>query len=115
VQPLCDCDFGRWRGLRLNEVLAAESSNAEQWLADLSAAPHGGESLAAVHHRASTWLAGLPARRGSTVAITNAVVIRHLVVEVLAAPPESFWRIDVPPLSCVELASNGKRWVLRTS
>ncbi len=27
----------------------------------------------------------------------------------------SFWRIDVLPLSCVELTSNGTHWALRAT
>jgi hypothetical protein len=38
-----------------------------------------------------------------------------LMLIVLEAPPSGFWRIDVLPLSCVEFASNGARWALRTT
>jgi broad specificity phosphatase PhoE len=115
VPALGECDFGRWRGLRLHEVHADEPAALDIWFKDQSAAPHGGESLRSVGQRARRWLAGLPVQAGQIIAITNSIVIRHLMLIVLEAPPSGFWRIDVLPLSCVEFASNGARWALRTT
>jgi len=115
VRELAECDFGRWRAQRLRDVHAREPSALEAWFADLSAAPHGGESLQAVGDRARGWLNSLLTHQGHVVAVTNSIVIRQLILSVLEAPASSFWRIDVIPLSCVELSSNGLRWVLRTA
>ena len=113
LPELADCGFGRWRGQRLHEVQAREPAALETWLSDLSAAPHGGDSLQGVGERALGWLDGLLTEQGQIIAITNSIVIRWLIVGVLEAPSRSFWRIDVTPLSCVELATNGIRWSLR--
>jgi broad specificity phosphatase PhoE len=115
AEDLGECDFGRWRGLRLHEVNAKEPQALEAWFKDPAAIPHGGESIQNVGNRAKQWLDNLTAQSGHVVAITNSVVIRQLIVRVLEAPASSFWRIDVTPLSCVDLASNGARWSLRTA
>jgi len=57
---LRDWELGRWRGSTLDEVAAAEGDAVASWLADPSAAPHGGESLAALLGRVSEWLDGVP-------------------------------------------------------
>jgi len=116
VPELGDCDFGRWRGKRLHEVNAEEPAALENWFQDLSAAPHGGESVRSVGDRATRWLRSVSTEQsGRVIAITNSIVIRQLVLNVLEAPASSFWRIDVLPLSCVELTSNGARWALRVT
>jgi broad specificity phosphatase PhoE len=115
VPELGECDFGRWRGLRLQEVNAKEPAALETWFKDLSAAPHGGESLRSVGDRAHRWLKSLLGHSGHVIAVTNSIVIRQLILNVLEAPASSFWRIDILPLSCVELASNGTRWALRAT
>jgi broad specificity phosphatase PhoE len=61
----------------------------------------------------SDWLADRLRDDGHTVAVTHAAVIRAAVIGVLDAPPQSFWRIDVEPLSRVDLRSDKRRWVLR--
>jgi broad specificity phosphatase PhoE len=47
------------------------------------------------------------------IAVTHAAVIRAAVIGVLGAPPQSFWRIDVEPMSLVDLRSDKRRWALR--
>ena len=114
VHPtLRDCDYGLWRGRRLADIQAAHPAEVAVWLSDLDAAPHGGESLLALMRRVSDWLADRLRDDGHTVAVTHAAVIRAAVIGVLDAPPQSFWRIDVEPLSRVDLRSDKRRWVLR--
>jgi broad specificity phosphatase PhoE len=114
VHPaLCDCDYGCWRGRRLADIQAAHPAEVAAWLSDLDAAPHGGESLLALMRRVSDWLADRQQDDGHTIAVTHAAVIRAAVIGVLGAPPESFWRIDVAPMSVVDLRSDKRRWVLR--
>ena len=50
---------------------------------------------------------------GHTIAVTHAAVIRAAVVTALGAPAQSFWRIDIEPLSRIALRSDNRRWVLR--
>jgi broad specificity phosphatase PhoE len=66
--PLGDCDYGRWRGLAAKDVARREPEAFAAWLGDAAAAPHGGESLAALIERTGTWLHGSLAREGATLA-----------------------------------------------
>ncbi|MET0237587.1 MAG: histidine phosphatase family protein [Kibdelosporangium sp.] len=108
VEPaLADLDFGAWRGQTLGEV--ADTS----WLTDLNAAPHGGESVHDLLARVGTWLDGLRGLGERVAAVTHPAVIRAAVVHVLSAPAQSFWRIDVVPLSYTQLSHRGSHWTLR--
>ncbi|WP_068924000.1 histidine phosphatase family protein [Planobispora rosea] len=107
---LADCDYGRWRGMTLAEVEAAEPEALAAWLTDPAAAPHGGETILGLIDRVAGWLAGTAP--GRTVAVTHPAVIRAAVVHALAAPARSFWRVDVAPLARVTLTGRDGRWRL---
>ena len=114
VHPaLRDCDYGHWGGRRLADVQAAHPSEVAIWLSDPAAAPHGGESLLALMLRVSDWMADRLHEDGHTIAVTHAAVVRAALIGVLAAPPQSFWRIDVEPMSLLDLRSDKRRWALR--
>jgi broad specificity phosphatase PhoE len=116
VHPaLRDCDYGHWGGRRLADIQAAHPAELAIWLSDLSAAPHGGESLLALMLRVSDWVADRLHDDGHTIAVTHAAVVRAAIIGVLGAPPEAFWRIDAAPMSVVDLRSDKRRWVLRVS
>jgi len=115
VPALDDWDVGRWRGLALDDVEAAEPEAVMAWLTDPAANPHGGESVEDLLARVGRWLDGLGAESPRVVAVTHAAVIRAAVVHALGARPESFWRIDVPPLSRTELRGRDGRWTLRST
>jgi broad specificity phosphatase PhoE len=110
---LRDCDYGRWSGRRLANVHVEDPHAIAAWRADPAAAPHGGESLAAVLERVGVWLDDCVTGSGKSVAVTHASVIRAAIVHVLDAPAHAFWRIDVAPLSMLDLGSDGTRWNLR--
>jgi broad specificity phosphatase PhoE len=111
---LRNCDFGRWTGLRFQQLLLREPRKLVRWMRDPSSAPHGGESIPQVLERVAAWIHERSRDPGHTVAITHAVVIRAAIVHVIHAQVPSFWRIDVLPLSRTELRTNGRRWVLRS-
>ncbi|MET9734825.1 histidine phosphatase family protein [Streptomyces sp. NPDC006458] len=110
---LRDLEMGRWYGLTPEEVSAGDPAGFAAWLGDPRAAPHGGESVADVCARVTAWLDALPSDAGRVVAVVEQAVARAAVVHALAAPPESFWRVDVPPLSAVRLTGRAGRWNLR--
>lgn len=111
IEPaLRDCDFGRWRGVRIGDVQTAEPQALQAWLDDPQAAPHGGESVAQLGERVAAWMATLETAPGSIVAITHPFVIRAALTRVLNSP--AFNVIDVEPLAAIELWFNG-RWRLR--
>lgn len=110
---LRELDFGQWGGRDLRDIAAQTPDAAALWLHDSDAAPHGGESRAALQNRVAAWLGEQVTGRGHTLCITHASVIRAAVLHALAAPADAFWRLDIEPLSRTELRSDGRRWALR--
>jgi broad specificity phosphatase PhoE len=109
---LRDCDYGRWRGLALEDVALREPNGFAAWLGDPAAAPHGGESLAGLIERIGVWLAQSLGRDDGTLAITHASVVRAAIVGALGAGSSAFWRIDVAPVWLVRLSGHDGRWNL---
>lgn len=110
VEPrLADLDCGRWRGRELCDISPPE---LETWLADPGQAPHGGESVVELVQRVALWLTQA-GDLGRAVAVTHPAVIRAAVLVALGAPPKSFWRIDVAPVSRTVLHHRGGSWTLR--
>jgi broad specificity phosphatase PhoE len=109
---LSDCDYGRWRGLAAKDVARREPDAFAAWLGDPAAAPHGGESLAALIERTGAWLTQSVAREGATLAVTHASVVRAAIVNALGGDPSAFWRIDVAPLALARLSGRDGRWNL---
>ena len=109
---LRDCDYGAWAGRSFDEVHAREPDAASTWLREPAATPHGGESIAAVIRRVGQWLADERARRQRVIVVTHPAVIRAAIVHAIEAAPQSFWRIDIAPLSVTRLGSLGGRWNL---
>lgn len=109
---LADWHLGDWRGRTLDEVATQAPAAVAAWLADPDAAPHGGESLAALVGRVAQWLVGRDGD-GHTVAVTHAAVVRAAVIATLGAPAAGFWRIDVAPLTATVLRGGPSRWTVR--
>ncbi len=107
---LADLDAGRWRGLGLDAVDPAELAI---WLTDPQAAPHGGESVVGLLTRVRGRLDTLAPTGQHVTAVTHPAVIRAAVLLTLDAPPKSFWRIDIAPLSRTVLHNRGHAWTLR--
>ncbi len=114
-ERLRDCDFGRWTGRKLSQVIVREPRKLMSWMSNPSSAPHGGETIPQVMERVALWISEPERSKVHTVAITHASVIRAAIVYVIQAQPQSFWRIDVSPLSLTDLRTNGRRWVLRST
>jgi broad specificity phosphatase PhoE len=114
VEPaLDDWQSGRWAGHTLAAIQQQEPEALAAWRNDPAAAPHGGESLAALLERVGGWLRSLDEQDDPLLAITHAAVVRAALVQAIAATPVSFWRIDVAPLSQTLLIGAGVRWTLR--
>jgi broad specificity phosphatase PhoE len=114
VPELRDCDYGAWTGRELSQLQSDRPQEVAAWLSDPGAAPHGGESILQLITRIGTWLMEQRAP-GHTIALTHPAVIRGAVIHALQAPPLSFWRIDIAPLSLTDLRWNGRVWTVRSS
>ncbi|MFD5762207.1 histidine phosphatase family protein, partial [Streptomyces sp. NPDC127044] len=101
-------------GARRRRTLAADSADAPDavalWLADPTAAPHGGESVHQLCERVAAWLDEAAGFSGRTVAVVEPEVVRAAAVRALGAPESAFWRIDVPPLTATEFSGRAGRW-----
>jgi broad specificity phosphatase PhoE len=109
---LADLDCGRWRGDVLGRV---ESADLAIWLTDPTRAPHGGESVVELIDRVGGWMESLTAHHSRLVAVTHPAVIRAAILIALDAPPKSFWRIDIAPVSRTVMYFRGHAWTLRSS
>lgn len=80
---LVEMDFGRWEGLRWDDVPRAE---LDAWAADIAGyAPPGGESPLMLQRRALAFVAGLVVPEA--VIVTHAGVIRTLLAHWRGLPP----------------------------
>lgn len=112
LSTLRDCDYGAWKGYTFEEVMAREPKAVEAWLRDPAAAPHGGESLLSLMQRTAQWLEGESAMDRRSILVTHPSIVRAAIVHAIGAPPKSFWRIDVAPLSMTRLSGTDGRWNL---
>ncbi|CAI3799655.1 hypothetical protein GLGCALEP_02287 [Pseudomonas sp. MM221] len=70
-----------------------------------------GESFTVLCQRMASWLASFD-KPGEWLAVTHPMVIRAVLVQVLGCPMSASQRIDVLPLSRLELSFTGQ-WRLR--
>ncbi|MFI1467208.1 histidine phosphatase family protein [Streptomyces wuyuanensis] len=110
---LRDIDHGRWSGFTRADIAAADPHGFSAWLTDPDAAPHGGETVGRLCLRTASWLGSLPGDAGHVLAITEASVVRAVLVHVRSAPARTFWHLDVPPLSAVTLTMRDGLWHAR--
>lgn len=107
-----EIDYGIFDGLRLEE--APELWRG--WAKDLSFAPEGGESLAAVSERVRAACGDLweEASETDVVVVTHVSPIKAAVAWAIGAGDETSWRmfVDVASISCIGPGYTGP--VLRT-
>ncbi|MFM0395868.1 histidine phosphatase family protein [Paraburkholderia phytofirmans] len=115
---LADLNYGKWQGRRLADLAAEAPQDIAAWTRDPDAAPHGGESFSQLVKRIGEWLeASLDGEtdRASTrprnvIAVTHAPVLRAAIVYALGASPAVFPRIEIAPLSIIELRRSSRGW-----
>ncbi len=108
---LADLNCGAWRGAALDAVPPAELAD---WLTDPAYTPSGGESVTELVARVRVWLDTLNQPR-RLVAVTHPGVVRAAILVALDAPPKSFWRIDIGPVSQTVMHRRGQSWTLRST
>ncbi|HEY2024491.1 histidine phosphatase family protein [Paraburkholderia sp.] len=131
VNALADLNHGDWRGKRVADIAAEAPRELAAWTREPDAAPPGGESFSQLIQRVGAWLdAALPgeaqnsgakeengapaadasAHARATVAITHAPLLRAAIVCALGASPAVFSRIEIAPLSVIELRRSRRGW-----
>jgi broad specificity phosphatase PhoE len=112
VDPLLrDCGHGSWAGRALGEV---DPLDLLAIRTDPEAAPHGGESLAALTRRIGLWMDDPVRGRGRLLAITHPYVLRAALVHALGAPMSAFSKMDAGPLARLVLSREAKMWRLQS-
>jgi broad specificity phosphatase PhoE len=112
-EELRDCDYGAWRGRRMDQLQAEDPEGILAWLTKPDAASHGGESVEDLIGRAGRWMEAQKAT-GTTIAVTHPALIRAAIVYALGIPAQVFWRFDIPPLSLTDLRLNRNVWTVRS-
>jgi broad specificity phosphatase PhoE len=115
IPTLRECDYGGWKGSTFEEILARDPQGVAAWLRDPAATPHGGESLLSLLRRTAQWLDAEKAADRRSILITHATIIRAAIVHAIEAAPQSFWRIDIAPLSVTRLSGRAGRWTLASA
>jgi broad specificity phosphatase PhoE len=110
---LADINLGKWKGKSFDQMLEEGPEALAAWTSDPASRPHGGESVDELIARIKPWIERQREEGGAVIAVTHPAVMRAAVVVVLGAPAASFWRIDIAPLTALDLRSDGRRWTLR--
>ena len=114
AELLRDLDAGRWAGRPSSEIARDEPAALSEWLSDPDTTIHGGESLSSLFARTQQFLDQRLKQRAKVIAVSHPSILRAAVAITVAAPLSAYWRIDVEPLSVVQLSSDGRRWVLKS-
>jgi broad specificity phosphatase PhoE len=114
---LADMNYGTWQGRRLADLAAEAPRDLAAWTRDPDAAPHGGESFSQLVKRVGEWLDALDGAKDrasnharDVIAVTHAPVLRAAIVYALGASPAVFPRIEIAPLSMIELRRSSRGW-----
>jgi broad specificity phosphatase PhoE len=111
---LADVNYGVWEGKRIDDIQTGDPAGLADWLTNVHASPHGGESISQAIQRVQQWMDRQPGT-GHIIAMTHPAVIRAAILCAMHAPPESFWRIEIATLSITDLRFNGKFWTVRSA
>jgi probable phosphoglycerate mutase len=108
---LAETDFGEWEGRTWREVQTEWPEVLAAWTGDVSVAPPGGESFAAVYDRVRRARDRLLAKYvpGAVVVVSHVTPIKVLLCEALGAPPQALFRmhLDVASISRVDWREDG--------
>lgn len=105
---LADLSYGRWQGRSIKDVVDEDERAFHDWVKSPSLAPHGGESFRDLAERIADWLDGMA--QETVIAVTHATVVRAALVRVLEMPLGAFARVEIPPLSLVDLRRTSRGW-----
>ncbi|HEU4568745.1 MAG TPA: bifunctional RNase H/acid phosphatase [Marmoricola sp.] len=103
---LAEMEFGSWEGLTYEEVERRFPDELSAWLGDLEYSPGGGESFRSVEKRVLAGRDRLLARYAgrTVVAVTHVTPIKVMVADVLGAPLDSVFRMELAAASVTVLS-----------
>jgi broad specificity phosphatase PhoE len=127
ADALADIDYGKWSGQRLADIADEAPHELAAWTREPDATPPGGESFDQLVRRIGEWLDAqqadvrscnavneaafaASAHGRAIVAITHAPLLRAAIVHALGASSAVFCRIEIAPLSVVELRHSRRGW-----
>ena len=107
-----DIDTGDWSGLTLTEVRARYPEEWDKWVNQPHLARYpGGQSLEEVQARAWAGVASLVPvlRDGDVIVVSHRLVLKTVILKVLGAGLENFWRfrLDTGSVSVLETDVQG--------
>lgn len=116
-ERLREGSFGRWEGMRRDEVIKLGSPDAEllaRWESDASCAPPGGESLESIQVRTISLVKELEGEMPgeSVVLVSHVGPIKALLASALDIPLEATRRLFLDPCS-ISVVDWGKHSFLR--
>jgi broad specificity phosphatase PhoE/ribonuclease HI len=101
-----ECSFGDWDGHTFADVRERWPHELNEWLADTSVAPPGGESLAQCRDRVNrgrtTIIEQFPAQ--TILIVSHVLPIKLMTGIATGSPLESTYRMELPPCSLTSLA-----------
>ncbi len=112
---LREVDYGRWTGLSLKEVAAAEPEAIAAWLSDPAMDAHGGESLDAAIARVGQWAGHCQWDAAHTLILAPASAIKAFLLHALQAPARVYWQLDIAPLTLTTLSVHQDTWRLMSA
>ena len=99
--------FGRWEGLTFRDVAQQEPDALQAFRMDVSAKPHGGESLGDVAARGRSLLADVRRRHagGTVLWVAHGGMLRLLTCHILGLPLSAYrrFRLDSTGISVFEI------------
>lgn len=110
LDGLAGPDFGAWTGLGLEDVLSRDAGGLQQWIADPTASPHGGESLAQHLDRVAALLDGYEWPEQGAAVVASSFTVRAACAHALAAGPASLSHLDVVPGASATLGRHAGTW-----
>jgi alpha-ribazole phosphatase len=110
---LREIDFGRWEGLRWEQVVAGDPDYSARWTAEFPGLPSpGGESFAAFESRVLREVTGLMEGNSRPIAvITHAGVLRVVLQHFLGCTEQDAWE-QTKPYCCVFRCASGIQEVI---
>jgi broad specificity phosphatase PhoE len=113
VEPLvADLDFGEWAGRSITDLQRHAPDRLTEWFADPTRAVPGGEAMDDLVARVGPWMDRQIGQTPAILVVSHAAVMRAVLSHALSVPLRSVMRIDIAPLTMLDLSHQGQ-WRLQ--